>query len=57
MALTSGDFGTISVVRIRGRFRGFQDQFLSDLAPLVDDLIQGPLVGNGLLHFFGFAGR
>jgi len=39
-----------------GGFRGLQDQFLGDLAHLIDDFIQCPVVGNGLLHFFGFAG-
>ena len=36
--------------RFWGGFRGSQDQFLGDLAHLVDDLIQRPLVGNGPLH-------
>jgi len=40
----------------RGGFRGFQDQFLGDLAHLVDDFVQCPVVGNRLLHFFRLTG-
>ena len=57
MALSQGGFGTASSSGNRGGFRGFQDQFLGDLAHLVADLIQRPLVGNRPLHFFGFFGR
>ena len=32
-----------------GSFGGLQDQFLGDLAHLLDDFIQCPVVGNGLL--------
>jgi len=36
----------------RGGFRAFQDQFLGDLAHLVYDFVQCPVVGDSLLHFF-----
>ena len=40
-----------------GSFGGLQDQFLGDLAHLLDDFIQCPVVGNGPLTFFGLCWR
>ena len=37
-----------------GGLGGFQDKFLSDLTHLIDDFVQGPVVGNGKLHFMSF---
>lgn len=57
MALSLEPFWTIFAFGNRGGFRAFQDQFLGDFAHLFNDFVQGPLVGNGLFHFFGFSGR
>lgn len=47
----------IFVLQNRDGFRGFQDQFLGDLAQFGDDFFQGTMVGDGSLHLFGLSGR
>lgn len=35
-------------------FRGFQNDFLSDLTHLIDDFVESSMVGDSLFHFLRF---